>query len=143
MAGFALAFTGLTQLAALLKKMEGASFGEAWVGSAVVYGPFQEFGTKVLQERPHWRIAIAELVAGAAGNEALQNDILVGITAGPGEAPMKLALQIERRVKQLIRSKGIIDTGNYRGSIATGRSEDDAFSKSVQRTAKPETIARG
>ncbi len=141
MAGFALAFTGLTQLAALLKKMEGASFGDAWVGSAVVYGPFHEFGTKVLTARPHWRVAIAELVAGAAGNLELQDEIIQGITAGPGVAPIKIALQIERRVKQLIRSKGIIDTGNYRGSIATGRSEEAAFAKSVQRTKKPETIA--
>ena len=141
MAGFALAFTGLTQMAALLKKMEGASFGDAWVGSAVVYGPFHEFGTKVLTARPHWRVAIAELVAGAANNIELQDEIIQGITAGPGVAPIKIALQIERRVKQLIRAKGIIDTGNYRGSIATGRSEEAAFAKSVQRTKKPETIA--
>ncbi len=141
MAGFALAFTGLTQMAALLKKMQGASFGEAWVGSAVVYGPFHEFGTKVLTARPHWRVAIAEIVAGAEGNVELQEDIIRGVTAGPGQAPIKIALLIERRVKQLIRAKGIFDTGNYRGSVATGRSEEDVFSKSVQRIKDPSTIA--
>ncbi len=141
MAGFALAFTGLTQMAALLKKMEGASFGEAWVGSAVVYGPMHEFGTKVLTARPHWRVAINEIVAGAAGDQQLQDGIIEGITAGPGVAPIRIALQIERRVKQLIRAKGIIDTGNYRGSIATGRSEEAAFAKSVQRIKIPSSIA--
>ena len=139
MAGFELAFTGIVQLAALLKRLEGASFGEAWVGSAVVYGPVHEFGGEHITARPHWRVAIAEITSSRSVN--LEEDIIQGVTAGPGEAPIKIALQIERRVKQLIRSKGIFDTGNYRGSVATGRSETDVFSKSAQRTKLPDTIA--
>ncbi len=138
---FALAFTGLTQLASLLKRLEGATFGEAWVGSAVVYGPFHEFGTAVLQERPHWRVAINEIVAGAAGNTELQEGIIKGLTAGAGDSPMEIALLIERRVKQLITSKGIIDTGNYRGSVASGRSETDVFAKSSQQAIDKSSIA--
>ena len=142
MAGFALAFTGLTQLFNLLRVMEKVDFGEAWVGSAVVYGPFQEFGTRVLQERPHWRVAIPQIVAEAGGDVGLQQDIVDGLAAGGGDAPMKIALKIERRVKEIITSKGIIDTNNYRGSIATGKTENEVFGKSAAKS-RPETVATG
>jgi hypothetical protein len=157
-AGWGLAFGGgLARLGFLFKQLQGVDFGEAWVGSAVVYGPFQEFGTKLLQERPHWRVAIPEIVAEMGGNEKAEEQILGGLIASSNitsrelqgfgnvsagdTAPLIIALMIERRVKELITSKGIIDTGNYKGSIASGRSEQETFDKSAARATNPDSIA--
>ena len=136
-------FTGIGRLLFELRRLQSAGndFGEAWVGSAVVYGPFQEFGTKVLQERPHWRVAIPEIIAETGGDENLQSAIIDGLVGDGEPAPIRIALMIERRVKLIIQTKGIIDTGNYRGSIATGRSEKEAFDKSVA-ISDPATVGR-
>ena len=147
----------LAELAFVLKQLKGVDFGEAWVGSAVVYGPMQEFGTKLMQERPHWRVAIPEVLAEISGNPEKEEEILGGLfrssniksrhLQGTGDvsagdtAPTVVALMIERRVKEIIKAKGIIDTGNYRGSIATGRTEAGTFAKSAARTRDPSTVA--
>jgi hypothetical protein len=113
--------------------------GEAWVGSAVVYGPFHEWGTSVIQARPHWRVAIAEIIGQAGGDVKMQNQVFEAVLKG--EAPMEVALMLERRVKQIITSEHIIDTGNYRASIAAGKTEDEAFSRSAGRAKDPGTVA--
>jgi hypothetical protein len=116
-----------------------------------------EFGTKLMPERPHWRVAIPEVMAEVNGNEDAEEDILGGLfkssniqsraIQGIGDidagdtAPTVIALMIERRVKEIIKAKGIIDTGNYRGSIATGRSQEGAFAKSAGRVKDPSSIA--
>jgi hypothetical protein len=138
----AIQFTGITQLMVLLRKLRGADFGEAWVGSAVVYGPFQEFGTKVLQERPHWRVAIPEIIAMVGQDEGLQGAVVDGLVGDGDPAPIRIALMIERRVKEIIQAKGIIDTGNYRASIATGRTEKEAFDESASKS-RPGTVQEG
>lgn len=149
MTKFTFGWAGLSELALFFRLMQKVDFGEAWVGSAVVYGPMQEFGTKFLTERPHWRVAIPEIVAAAGNDVKLQNKILdamaakegIGTVSSGNSAPMEIALLIERRVKQVITAKGIIDTSNYRGSVATGSTEDDAFGKSVSRATDPSSVA--
>ncbi len=148
---FSFKLLGVTELALFFKLVTRAAmdFGEAWVGSAVEYGPMNEFGTDVMEERPHWRVAIPQIVAELGGNKAAQNEVLdamLGLGDGfdpsgdvasiqsGGNAPLFVALKIERRVKQLMTSLGIIDTGNYRASVATGKTEDEAFAKSVARS---------
>ncbi len=138
----AIQFTGIAQLLVLLRKLRSADFGEAWVGSAVVYGPFQEFGTKVLQERPHWRVAIPEIVAMVGQDESLQGAVIDGLVGDGDPAPIRIALMIERRVKEIIKAKGIWDLGNYHGSIATGRTEKEAFDESAAKSF-PGTVATG
>lgn len=142
---------GLTELALFFRLVTRAAmdFGEAWVGSAVEYGPMNEFGTQFMEERPHWRVAIPAIVAELGGNQAAQDQVLdamlgfgegfdpsgsdlASIEAG-GNAPLHVALLIERKVKQVMTSLGIIDTGNYRASVATGRTEEEAFAKSAAR----------
>ena len=169
-------FTGLQQLALFFNQLGRIkNFDDAYVGSAVEYGPFQEFGTFWIQERPHWRVAIPEVIA-AAGSGGLKREmeeslmeahgydglaahhdehrafverlalsmvesLFEAVTAGAtssevdsgGNPPYVMALAIERRVKQVITAKKIIDTGNYRASVSAGRSEDEAYSKSVSR----------
>jgi hypothetical protein len=158
MTSFAFKIAGLQQMMLLFRLLQRAAedFGEAWVGSAVEYGPMQEFGTRFLQERPHWRVAIPEIVAEVGGNQREQNAVLDAMIArevqgvGLGEigsidpgmtAPIVVALKIERRVKQIITAKGIIDTGNYRASVATGRSQESAFARSAARATDPDTVA--
>lgn len=136
----------------LLKKA-GDKYGEAWVGSAVIYGPMQEFGTQFLTERPHWRVAIPEIIAEVGGSQKKQNEVLDAMVASEFEgkmladttldagttAPIKVALMIERRVKQIMTAKGVIDTGNYRGSITTGRTERGTYEASAA-LADPESL---
>ncbi len=138
---------GLPQLILFFKLMsQKVDFGEAWVGSAVAYGPMQEFGTQFITERPHWRVALPEVIGQIGGDAKLHDEILDAFVefdpsggAGVGEieagttAPAKVALLVERRVKQIMTAKRIIDTGNYRASVATGRTEEDAFGKSKER----------
>jgi len=106
---------------------------EYWVGSAVPYGPFHEFGTARIVARPHWNPTlslISEKYRLATNHDELVNAML--------EAPRGLtkiiAFDVERGVKQSITVQGIIDTGNYRGSVATGPSEADAFNASAARS---------
>ena len=144
--GFAFVWTGLLELQLFFRLLTKISdFGEAWVGSAVEYGPYQEFGTQFFEERPHWRVAIAEIVAETGTNVQLQNDILEAMVLremGKGQAhpAMHVALKIERRVKQIMTAKGIIETGNYRASVAAGRTLDKAFEKSAA-LADADTVA--
>lgn len=144
---FGFTMLGLSELSLFFKllKRGAQDFGEAWVGSAVIYGPMQEFGTRFLTERPHWRVAIPEIIAEVGGDQQMQNEVLDAMIAREVEgklftdakldtgttAPIKVALMIERRVKQIITTKGIIDTGNYRASITTGRTADDVYEDSV------------
>ncbi len=159
MAGFGLQMFGVAEMLLFFKEMQKLTdFGEAWVGSAVVYGPMQEFGTEQIAERPHWRVVIPEIVAEISGDLKVQGGILdafvsssnvstkgiqgAGAIESGGTAPMQVALMVERRVKQVITAKGIIDTNNYRGSVATGRTHDLAFAKSASRTKDKDSIAK-
>lgn len=153
---FAFTMLGLAELRLFFRLMKrgGQDFGEAWVGSAVIYGPMQEFGTRFLTERPHWRVAIPEIIAEAGGDQQMQNEVLDAMIAreingklftdakldAGTTAPIKVALMIERRVKQIITAKGIIDTGNYRASITTGRNADDVYEDSVSLATDGTTV---
>ena len=102
-----------------------------WVGSAVEYGPYLEFGSSRMAARPHWSTAIRlvamkyELTGTSQGNQ-LVNEMLTA----PRGLVKKVALDIERKTKQEITTQGAILTGNYRGSIATGPSEEVAHAAS-------------
>ena len=154
---FLLTTFGISELALFFRLCTKASqdMGEAWVGSAVDYGPYNEFGTRFMEERPHWRIAIPEIISQIGGDPKMQIDVLDAMLSrdlsGEGfgqtefdakaNAPTHIALLIERRVKQIMTQKGVIDTNNYRGSIATGRSEGDAWKNSVAKTKDGVTVA--
>ena len=148
---FAFQLLGIAELKLFFGLLTKAAqdFGDAWVGSAVEYGPFNEFGTEVMEERPHWRVVIPQLAQEMGASQSAQNAILdamagFGEGADPsgssiitvqahGGAPLFIALQIERRVKQMITALSIIDTGNYRASVATGKTEEEAFANSSAR----------
>ncbi len=143
-----MSFLRLIGVAALRKAMLDAIAaardpGEWWVGSAVVYGPFQEFGTMRLPARPHWRPEIAKLQREFQGTpKAKQNDFVNVMITVPRGLVKLVAFRLERSVKISIRRQGIIDLGNYVGSVATGPSEGEAFSVSAAQS-DPNTVARG
>lgn len=97
---------------------------ERWVGSSAHYGPYQEFGTVVLRARPHWRPAIRKLMD---EEDFLPESVFKALEGG---LTTFLALRLERLVKKEIRAKQIIDTGNYRASVQTGKSESEVVNKS-------------
>jgi len=139
---------GVAQLMSLFKGFENVKFNEAWVGSAVEYGPMQEFGTKTLEERPHWRPALEEIATEIGSDKSLQGQVMEGLTSqgtqsidAGGTAPIRVALMIERRVKEIIAAKGIFDTGNYRGSVAAGHTQDGAFATSASLAIDPDSVA--
>ena len=123
-------FFRLAGAASLLRAMEDAirkAQGiekEYWVGSAVDYGVFHELGTSKLIARPHWTPSIERvsqkfrLDVDGAGTNAV-NQMLVS----PRGLVLVIALSLEREVKISITVQGILETSNYRGSIATGPSE--------------------
>ena len=131
-----LRLTGVSQLAKVFRDVtDAARFpGEWWVGSAVPYGPFHEFGTARIVARPHWQPSINAVVArfglAPAGQ---QQEFVNAMIEAPRGLVMLIAFDLERRVKISITAQSIIDTGNYRASIATGPSESEAFNASADK----------
>ena len=138
MGGF-LRLVGVSQLAKVFRDVADAARnpGEWWVGSAVPYGPFHEFGTGRITARPHWQPSINAVTArfGLASARQQQEFVNALIEAPRGLVKL-IAFDLERTVKISITSQGIIDTGNYRGSISTGPTEEAAFGASVGKTVK-------
>lgn len=138
MAGI-LRLVGVSQLAKVFKDVADAARnpGEWWVGSAVPYGPFHEFGTSRITARPHWTPSINAVTTrfGLAPARRQQEFVNALIEAPRGLVKL-IAFDLERTVKISITAQGIIDTGNYRGSIATGPTEDAAFGASVGQTTR-------
>ncbi len=138
MAGF-LRLVGVSQLAKVFQAAADAARnpGEWWVGSAVPYGPFHEFGTQRITARPHWQPSINAVTTrfGLAPARRQQEFVNAMIEAPRGLVKL-IAFDLERTVKISITGQGIIDTGNYRGSIATGPTEEAAFAASVGQTVR-------
>ncbi len=130
---------GAAQLFKAINKAVEAAQGpkEYFVGSAVVYGPFHEFGSARVSARPHWQPAIGAVALkyGLAA-PAQQNQFVNAMIEAPEGLVKLIAFDLERHVKLSITAQHIIDTGNYRGSIATGKTESEAFGNSVSKAIK-------
>lgn len=138
-------FFRLTGAAALLQTFERAvrgarDPGEYWVGSAVFYGPFHEFGTTRMAARPHWAPAIRRMQARYELERDRETDAINAMVTQNRGLVKHIAFSLERDVKKVITSRHIIDTGNYRASIATGPTEGEAFDNSVARVRDESTV---
>lgn len=126
---------------ALIRAMEEAITAaqgpqEYWVGSAVFYGPFHEFGTVKMAARPHWQPGIRLIAARyqlASDPDAYVNEMLVA----PRGLVKRIAFDLEREVKLGITRLHIIDTGNYRGSISSAPTQEEAYELSESRKRIP------
>lgn len=120
-------------LAAMNRAIEAAREPQSyWVGSAVTYGPFHEFGTTSIVARPHWSVAIP-VIALRYGLSSQQNELVNMMIETPRGLVIQVAFDLEREVKLQIKAQGVIDTANYVGSIAAAETEEAAFSLSQSR----------
>jgi hypothetical protein len=121
------------------------------VGTAVQYSVFLEFGTSDMDPKPFFRPALAELrVKGVEGfiegSGVLRSDDLGDVD--PDDLVDALALALERRIKEIITQKGLIDTGTLRASIvavsgtAANLPEESEFSGFTSDSQAPATAGR-
>jgi len=83
------------------------------VGSGVEYSVFLEFGTEDMDPKPFVRPAVDEV-------ESRLSQIADGADTAD-ELVTKVALALEREIKQTITEKGLIDTGTLRASVTAIR----------------------
>ena len=130
---------GVSQLAKVFKDVSDAARfpGEYWVGSAVVYGPFHEFGTARVVARPHWQPGIGVIaIRYGLASKRQQNQFVNAMIEAPRGLVKLVAFDLEREIKLSITAQHIIDTGNYRASIATGPTEGEAFGNSLSKAKR-------
>ena len=95
------------------------------VGSGVSYSVYLEFGTSQMDAKPFFRPAINEIrVQGVDGFIAHNTKTTVEALPDADAVIRVLALALERRVKEIITDKSLIDTGTLRASIVAVRGDD-------------------
>jgi len=95
------------------------------VGTAVEYSLYLEFSTSKMDAKPFFRPAINEIRAqGVDGFIAHNTRTSVEALPDADAVIRVLALALERRVKEIITDKGLIDTGTLRASIVAVRGDD-------------------
>jgi len=122
------------------------------VGSAVNYSVFLEFGTSDMDPKPFFRPALAELrvkgVEGFIESSGILRNKEFSDVEDAGEVVDALALTLERRIKEIITEKGLIDTGTLRASIvavsgtAANLPEESEFSGFTSDSPAPQTAGR-
>ncbi|SNZ18167.1 phage protein, HK97 gp10 family [Natronoarchaeum philippinense] len=87
------------------------------VGTAVEYGVFLEFGTSKMDPKPFFRPALAEAERDLSAFVRDNTETSLEQIDGPRELVRVIALALERRVKEIITEKGLVDTGVLRASV--------------------------
>ena len=121
MASFDLDLDGLLDVQESLDDLEDRWTGhDRWVvGTRVEYGIYLEFGTRYMDPKPFFRPAVNELkLQGVRGFIAHNTRTSIENIDSAGELVRVLALALERRIKEIITQKGLIDTGTLRASVA-------------------------
>jgi len=91
---------------------------EFLVGTGVEYSVFLEFGTSKMDPKPFFQPAINEVrLEGVRGFIAHNTRTTLEAQDSLDDVLRVLALAIERRVKEIITRKGLIDTGTLRASV--------------------------
>lgn len=91
--------------------------GSVHVGTAVSYAVFLEFGTSKMDPKPFFRPALAEAKADLKGFIRDHTNTTAEAIGSADKLVRVIALALERRVKEIITDKGLIDTGTLRASI--------------------------
>jgi Bacteriophage protein of unknown function (DUF646). len=88
------------------------------VGTAINYSVFLEFGTSKMDAKPFFRPVINEVRLQRVDGFIAQNTRTSVADLDDIDQILKaLALAMERRIKEVITQKGLIDTGTLRASI--------------------------
>jgi len=107
------------------------------VGTAVNYGIFLELGTADMDPKPFFRPALGELRAkGVEGFIRDHTETTVAALDSVDQVVAATALALERRIKEIITRKGLIDTGTLRASIAAVRGVDPSGLPSEEEAAE-------
>jgi hypothetical protein len=112
---------GLENLVDSLEELERDLSGRETiiVGTNVSYAIFLEFATKKMDPRPFFRPAISELRRQGVDDFLKSNTKLSAKRIEDLDSLVTaVGLALERRVKEVITEKSIIDTGTLRASIA-------------------------
>ena len=129
MAGFHIRTVGLLRIYNALSGLVEAAEAEHdwWVGTVVTYSAFLEFGTRKMPARPFFQPAILrvarklgadhEVKARTVGQRMSGRSLWALMVGDERGLVAKVAFSLEREVKVVIREKGLILTGNLRGSI--------------------------
>jgi len=122
------------------------------VGTAVSYSVFLEFGTSDMDPKPFFRPALAELrvkgIEGFIEESGILRTAEFSDIEDAGEVVDALALALERRIKEIITEKGLIDTGTLRASIvavsgtAANLPEESEFSGFTSDSQAPTSAGR-
>ena len=92
--------------------------GTVTVGTGVSYGIFLELGTRDMDPKPFFRPALAELrVQGVSGFIETNTKLSVEQIEELNDLVSVVGLALERRIKEIIAAKGLIDTGTLRASV--------------------------
>jgi hypothetical protein len=87
------------------------------VGTAVEYGVYLEFGTSKMDPKPFFRPALAEAERDLAEFVRSNSKKTLSQVDGPRELVKTVAFALERRVKEIITEKGLIESGTLRASV--------------------------
>lgn len=111
MAEFDLELEGLSETIEDLERLEERWTGQQqWlVGTSVEYAIYLEFGTSEMDPKPFFRPAVDRV-------QSKIEDIADGADS-IDDLLSRVAIALEREVKQVITKKGLIDTGTLRASI--------------------------
>lgn len=100
------------------------------VGTAVNYSLFVEYGTSKMDARPFFRPALAEAERDLSAFVRDNTETSLQNIDGPQELVKTIAFALERRIKQIITEKELIDTGALRASVAAVRTESELKGRS-------------
>lgn len=100
--------------------------GETWfVGSAVEYAIYLEFGTRDMDPKPFLRPALLAYQSSLEAAIAADTETTLDAIDSVDELVQTIAFGLERRIKRIIKGKGLIDTGALRASIAAVPAESE------------------
>lgn len=110
---------GLEQTIEKLDRLEERWTDDSrWVvGTAVEYAVYLEFGTSKMDPKPFFRPALQEARRDIEGFIRDNTRTTVSEIDDVQELVRAVAFALERRVKEIITRKGLIDTGTLRASV--------------------------
>lgn len=95
------------------------------VGTAVEYAVYLEFGTSKMDPKPFFRPAIVEARRDLESFVADNTETSLRQIDAVDELVETIAFALERRVKEIITEKGLVDTGALRASVQAVRAKSE------------------
>jgi len=124
--------------------------GTVTVGTGVEYAVYLEFGTSDIDPRPFFRPALSELrTKGVEGFLRANTNLSTEQIDTADSLVDAVGLALERRIKEIITEKSLIDTGTLRASVLAIPGDDasrlpgeDAFGGFDSESPAPPTAGR-